>query len=192
MGFPSKGRADYWAPGDWNCACSMCGRKRKASELVRNWQGMYRCPEHNEERQPQDFVRNVKDIMTVPFDQPETQLFVSFTPTFPLKISSTTIKLLAVDLALESGPILDTEGGVALTLEGPWVFPLVQALYPSWVTVKTIAWSWASGGVGITISNPAGEATSLSAAVFPVSGILQLTVTSTLGAVAVVTASVSS
>jgi len=31
MGYPAKGRADFFAPGDWNYACSMCGRKRKAS-----------------------------------------------------------------------------------------------------------------------------------------------------------------
>lgn len=74
MGGPIKGRADYYEPGDWNVACSMCGRKRKASELVRNWQGLWRCPIHNEPRQPQDFVANVKDVMTVAFDQPETNL----------------------------------------------------------------------------------------------------------------------
>ena len=74
MGGPIKGRADYYEPGDWNVACSMCGRKRKSSELVRNWQGLWRCPVHNEPRQPQDFVANVKDVMTVPFAQPETNL----------------------------------------------------------------------------------------------------------------------
>lgn len=74
MGGPTKGRADYWAPGDWNVACSMCGRKRKASELVKNWQGLYRCPEHNEPRQPQDFVRGVPDVETVPFSQPEEDI----------------------------------------------------------------------------------------------------------------------
>lgn len=74
MGVPGKGRADYWQPGDWNAACSMCGRKRKASEMVRNWQGMYRCREHNEPRQPQDFVRGVQDVQTVPWSQPENEI----------------------------------------------------------------------------------------------------------------------
>jgi hypothetical protein len=71
MGSGIKGRADYWAPGDWNAACSMCGRKRKASQLVKNWQGLWRCPEHNEIRQPQDFVRAIPDIVTPPFFQGE-------------------------------------------------------------------------------------------------------------------------
>lgn len=70
MGGPSKGRADYLKLGDFNAVCSMCGRKRKASTMVKNWQGMYRCPEHNEARHPQDFVRGVQDVQTVPWAQP--------------------------------------------------------------------------------------------------------------------------
>ena len=70
MSGPIKGRADYLELGDWNAVCSMCGRKRKASWLVKNWQGMWRCPEHNEPRQPQDFVRAVPDVQTPPWVQP--------------------------------------------------------------------------------------------------------------------------
>jgi hypothetical protein len=78
MGVPIKGRADYWEPGTWNVACSECGRKRKANQMERNWQGLYRCPEHNEPRQPQDFARGIRDIMTVPFAQPERDLMLQF------------------------------------------------------------------------------------------------------------------
>lgn len=67
---------DYLKLGDWNAACSMCGRKRKASELVRNWQGMYRCPEHNEPRHPQDFVRGISENMAPPFVQPQVDVYV--------------------------------------------------------------------------------------------------------------------
>jgi hypothetical protein len=71
------GQADHLALGDYNAVCSMCGRKRKASQMVKNWQGQYRCPWHNEIRQPQDFTRNIKDIQTVPWAQPEEILFVA-------------------------------------------------------------------------------------------------------------------
>lgn len=64
------GRADYFELGDYNAYCSECGRKRKASTMERNWQGLYRCPSHNEPRQPQDFVRAIPDIMNVPWSQP--------------------------------------------------------------------------------------------------------------------------
>lgn len=65
-----SGRADLLVLGDWNAVCSMCGRKRKASTLVKNWQGLYRCPEHNEARHPQDFVRGLPDGVPPPWVQP--------------------------------------------------------------------------------------------------------------------------
>lgn len=73
---PIKGRAGYLRLGDWNAQCSMCGKKRKASYLVRNWQGLYRCPEHNEPRQPQDFVRVPQDNQLPPFVQVNTYNYV--------------------------------------------------------------------------------------------------------------------
>jgi len=65
-----KGRADYLELGDWNAVCYQCGRKRKASTLVKHWQGYYVCQEHWEPRHPQDFVRNVPDTQTPPWTQP--------------------------------------------------------------------------------------------------------------------------
>lgn len=67
---PVRGPADFLALGDWNASCSICGRKRKASTMVQNWQGMWRCPEHNESRQPQDFVRGIPERVTPPWVQP--------------------------------------------------------------------------------------------------------------------------
>ena len=64
------GRADFYEEGGWNVRCSMCGFKRKASTMVKNWQGMYRCPEHDEPRYSQDFVRAVPDVVTPPWTQP--------------------------------------------------------------------------------------------------------------------------
>lgn len=78
MGAPQKGRADHLEPGDFNAVCSMCGRKRKASMMEKNWQGLYRCPEHNEPRQPQDFVHGVKDDISVPWAQVPQGVFTLF------------------------------------------------------------------------------------------------------------------
>lgn len=64
------GRADFLLLGDWNTVCYQCGFKRKSSQLVRNWQGYYVCPEHNEPRQTQDFVRGVPDNQLPPWVQP--------------------------------------------------------------------------------------------------------------------------
>ena len=70
-----KSGRDYYDDGNWNATCSMCGRKRKANEMVENWQGMFRCPEHNEERHPQEFVRAVPDVQTPPWTQPPSDTF---------------------------------------------------------------------------------------------------------------------
>jgi hypothetical protein len=71
-----KGPADYFELGDFNAECSISGFKRKASKLVKNWQGQYRIPEFNEPRQPQDFVRGVQDVQTPPWVQPPRDSFV--------------------------------------------------------------------------------------------------------------------
>lgn len=72
-----RGPADYQAPGDWNVRCSMCYAKRKASEMVKNWQGQYRCPTHNEPRHPQDFLKAIPDNPSVPYVQDPGQSFVT-------------------------------------------------------------------------------------------------------------------
>ncbi len=64
--------------GDFNAVCYECGRKRKASQLKKHWQGYYVCPEHWETRQPQDFARGVPDNQTPPWTQPmPANVFVS-------------------------------------------------------------------------------------------------------------------
>jgi len=74
---PNRGGRDYLDLGQWNAVCSMCGRKRKSGEMVRNWQGLYRCPEHNEVRHPQEYVRAVPDDQTPPWTQPPTDAYAA-------------------------------------------------------------------------------------------------------------------
>lgn len=79
MSTPPKGPADQLDLGDWNAVCYQCGRKRKASTLLRHWQGYWVCPQHWEPRHPQDFVRSIPDNMTPPWAQPmPANVFVSF------------------------------------------------------------------------------------------------------------------
>lgn len=79
------GRADYYQDGDWNAACGLCGRKRKASEMKIippgvPGAGLRMCPEHNYERNPQDFVRGIPDRLTPPWTQPSVDTFLE--PTY--------------------------------------------------------------------------------------------------------------
>lgn len=75
--YPPKGKADNLELGDWNAVCWECGRKFKASQLLRHWQGYYLCPEHWEPRQPQDFVRGVPDKPAAPWIQQPSDEFVA-------------------------------------------------------------------------------------------------------------------
>ena len=193
MGAPQKGRADYLALGDYNVACSMCGRKRKASELVRNWQGFYRCPEHNEPRQPQDFARGIKEVISPPWAQIETDDFVQIPLTFPLSILPNPIILLpgVQPIQDENFFLILDENGLPITSESGFAAVLL-AITPSWVIPETYQWSWLSGGAGIIIQDP----TQLNAFLFflgppPASGVIQVTVTDSLGGIATATANVS-
>lgn len=65
------GRYDYYKPGDWNAECDVCGQKYKASKLKLRWDGLRVCPKDFEYRNPQDFVRGIKDNQSTPFSRPE-------------------------------------------------------------------------------------------------------------------------
>ncbi len=67
---PGSGKADFYRKGDWNAQCYQCGRKFKATNMMKYWQGYWVCPEHWEPRQPQDFARSVQDVQTPPWSQP--------------------------------------------------------------------------------------------------------------------------
>lgn len=179
------GHADRLVLGDWNIYCSMCGRKMKAGESVRNWQGMYRHSYHDEPRQPQDFARGVAEHMEVPFAQPlADNNFVSIPATFPLTLSPSPLILPIVDLDLltESSLVILTEAGVDLTTEDQYI-GWAMALTPGWITPATYAWSWVSGGANITIDDPTMQMTFFQTAINPSSGVVQCTVTDIRGAV---------
>lgn len=84
--YPPKGPADFLDLGEWNAACALCGRKRKASTLKQippgvQGAGLYACPDHWDFRQPQDYVRGIPDKMSAPWVQPETDTFIQFCTT---------------------------------------------------------------------------------------------------------------
>lgn len=115
------GRADYLDLGNWNAACGLCGRKRKASEMVQiepgvPGAGLYMCPEHRYKRNPQDFVRGIPDIQTPPWVQPPTDLFEL--PTYTVDedddaFSVATVTTATTILTIYEGVTVDT-----LTLSG--------------------------------------------------------------------------
>jgi hypothetical protein len=188
MGYPVKGSADYFALGDFNAACSMCGRKAKASTMVRNWQGLYRHPWHDEPRQPQDFASGVKDIMTVPWAQLEVDAFVQVNLSFPASVAPSPLVLIPGDLDLlteSTNVLLETESGLDLATELAYIAS-ANILLPDWVIPVAYAWSWLVGGVGIVIASPNASSTFFTSLTQPAFGIAKCIITSSLGGTATV------
>lgn len=75
---------DYFALGQWNVECDVCGRKIKSSSARKRWDGYWVCDADWEPRQPLDFIRGVKDDQSVPFSRPPNDLY---TP-IPVKTSN--------------------------------------------------------------------------------------------------------
>lgn len=67
-----SGKADFYARGQWNFYCDLCGAKTKSSDGVRTWNNLWVCSHHKEVRNPQDFVRGIKDDQTTPWRRSAT------------------------------------------------------------------------------------------------------------------------
>lgn len=57
--------------GDYNAICDSCGRKYKASTMLKRWDGLFVCKEDYEIRHPQEFLRVRADKQSVPIPRPE-------------------------------------------------------------------------------------------------------------------------
>jgi hypothetical protein len=65
------GKADFFADGQWNFFCALCGAKTKSGDAMKTWDNQYVCKHHREVRNPQDFIRGVRDNQSVPWSRPE-------------------------------------------------------------------------------------------------------------------------
>ena len=61
---------NYLDLGNWNCICDSCGRKFKALDLKKRWDGLLVCQEDYELRHESDFLRVQKEKISVPFSRP--------------------------------------------------------------------------------------------------------------------------
>lgn len=69
-------RDPYYIKGDFNCICDASGFKCKASETVKQWNGLRVRKDFFERRHPQDRPHGVRDDQTVFDPRPDS------TPTF--------------------------------------------------------------------------------------------------------------
>ena len=71
--------ANFYSKGQWNFFCDLCGAKEKSGNGVKTWDNFYVCKWHKEVRNPQDFLKGVKDDQTVPWARPEaTDHFLTY------------------------------------------------------------------------------------------------------------------
>jgi hypothetical protein len=63
---------DYYASGDWNAVCAVCGFKHKASQLRERWDGQRVCEKDFEVRHPSDLIRIPTDDSSVPWTSSES------------------------------------------------------------------------------------------------------------------------
>lgn len=68
------GKANYYAKGQWNFYCDLCGAKTKSGDGRKTWDNQWVCRHHKEVRNPQDFVRGVRDDQTTPWSRTEGPL----------------------------------------------------------------------------------------------------------------------
>jgi hypothetical protein len=57
--------------GDYNAVCDSCGRKFKASTMMKRWDGLFVCREDFEIKHPQLSLKVHGDKQTVPIPRPE-------------------------------------------------------------------------------------------------------------------------
>ena len=134
------GRADYWKPGDPNAICDVCGFKYKLSELKKRWDNLMVCPEDWEPRQPQDFVRGVKDQRPIPNARPENpDVFVTGFATTP------------------TGATVITVGASPFTFANPTSLPLSVEVNDGSVSSVTVNGIQQSTTSNVIVALPRGQ-----------------------------------
>ena len=63
--------ASKYRTGEYNVICDRCGVEKKNTQVRKEWTGLIVCFDCFDYRQPQDFVRGVRDDMAVPFARPD-------------------------------------------------------------------------------------------------------------------------
>lgn len=77
----------HYKMGSFYRICERTGMAVRADRTQREWQGLIVRKEVFEPRQPQDFVRGVQDIQTVPYPRPrQTDQFVGATTTAQFEV----------------------------------------------------------------------------------------------------------
>lgn len=90
----------YFVEGDWNGVCGICGRAFKFSELKIRWDGIWADADCFNPRQPQDFLRAVKDVQAPPVVRARVVDLLTSLLAAPITAFDTTLTVTTGDGAL--------------------------------------------------------------------------------------------
>jgi len=107
------GRADYYKHGDNNVICDRCGFKYKASQLKREWNGLYTCPFDWEPRHPQDLIKSKHDDQRPSLSRPGAEDI--FIPAVPFANAGLDQNVLVLDLVQLDGSLSYDPDGLPIT-----------------------------------------------------------------------------
>jgi len=62
---------NYYAQGQWNFICDICGQKKKSGDVRLRWDGLRVCRQDWEPRHPQDLLRAKPEKAPPPWVRPE-------------------------------------------------------------------------------------------------------------------------
>lgn len=147
----AKGPKDYFQGGTWNIYCSVCGKKLKFDEAKRYWQGMWRCLQCWEPRQPQDFATAIKvKEMAIPYPQKESDQDV-IAPAFPasgVAVANTFTFGINIWVFPQGANISNIKvNGVTVSQNNPIAVPAGQSIqftYTKSLNADPPMWSWTS------------------------------------------------
>ena len=131
----------YYKPGSHYKICDVSGFKTRAGDTRKEWQGLVVDKRFYEERQPQDYVKGVRDDQTVPDARPRPKdvfVFLATYATAPALINAQTISVasgvgftqgMPVQVMLDNGAAwftwISSATGTTLTFTGG--LPLAMA-----------------------------------------------------------------
>ena len=61
----------FFADGQWNFICDLCGKQNKSANGTKAWDGFYVCKSHKERRNPQDLLKMPAEVLSIPWSRPE-------------------------------------------------------------------------------------------------------------------------
>jgi len=107
------GRADYYKHGDNNVICDRCGFKYKASQLKKEWNGLWTCPFDWEPRHPQDLIKSKHDDQRPSLSRPGAEDI--FIPAVPFANAGIDQNVFVLDVVQLDGSLSQDTDGLPLT-----------------------------------------------------------------------------